>query len=68
MGASRMFEITITRKRFGWHWRVRDHAGRVVIQGRETSRAEAKYRGERALFQLLLTSGLRLASRSEVRR
>jgi hypothetical protein len=63
-----MFEIIVTRKRSCWLWRVCDQAGQVMIQGREPSRAEARYRGERALFQLLLLSGLKLAGRSEARR
>ena len=59
-----MLEVVIIRKRSCWLWRVCDQAGRVLVHGRETSRAEARYRAERTLFQLLLISGSRLTGRS----
>jgi len=37
-----------------WEWRVCDSSGRCIIVGWETTRAEARYRGNRALFTLLL--------------
>jgi hypothetical protein len=48
------------RGRWRWEWRVCDRGGRAVVHGWEQSRNEAKYRRQRALFQLLLS----LASRS----
>jgi hypothetical protein len=51
-----MFEVTLRkRRRTRWQWRVCDSAGREIMQGWELSRAEARYKGERALFLLLLT-------------
>jgi hypothetical protein len=35
---------------------VRDRTGKAVMQGREKSRAAARYQSERALFLLLLSS------------
>ena len=53
-----MFEMVLTQRgRSRWAWRVYDHTGKVVMGGRENSRREAKYKGERALFLLLMTSG-----------
>lgn len=55
-----MFEvILIRRKRFGWRWRVCDHAGKIFADGFERSRPSAKYHGERALFFLLSQAHLR---------
>jgi len=39
-----------------WQWQVCDRTGKAIMQGFEDSRPAAKYRGERALFQLLLTA------------
>jgi hypothetical protein len=51
-----MFEVTLRkRRRTRWQWRVSDSAGREIMQGWELSRAAARYKGERALFLLLLT-------------
>jgi hypothetical protein len=55
-----MFEVILTRrKRFGWRWRVCDHAGKIFADGFERSRPSAKYHGERALFFLLSQAHLR---------
>jgi hypothetical protein len=52
-----MFEMVLKRRgRSRWQWQVCDRAGKVIMQGFEDSRPAAKYRGERALFQLLLTA------------
>lgn len=57
-----LFDVLITRRRPRWEWRLRDTTGKIVMQGREKSRAEARYQSGRALFLLLLATGLRLAA------
>ena len=53
-----MLEMVLTKRgRSRWEWRVYDPTGTVIMGGRENSRLEAKYQGERALFLLLMTSG-----------
>lgn len=52
----KLFEFAIAPKRSRWKWSVRDRLGRVIMQGREKSRAAARYQSERALFLLLLTT------------
>jgi hypothetical protein len=54
------FDITIAQKRMRWEWFVRDRNGKVVMAGREKSRAAARYQSGRALFLLLLTTCPRL--------
>jgi hypothetical protein len=50
-----MFEMIIEkRSQFRWEWRVCDRAGKTLVYGWEETRNAARYRGERALFQLLL--------------
>jgi len=50
-----MFEVTLRKRgRTRWEWRVCDSTGREIMQGWETSRPAARYKGERALFLLLL--------------
>jgi hypothetical protein len=50
-----MFEVIIEKRgRFRWEWRVCDRTGKTLVFGWEDTRNAAKYRGERALFQLLL--------------
>jgi hypothetical protein len=50
-----MFEVTLRKRgRTRWEWRVCDGTGREIMRGWETSRPAARYRGERALFLLLL--------------
>jgi len=51
-----LFEIAITQRRMRWEWSVRDRNGKVVMSGREKSRAAARYQSGRALFLLLLTN------------
>jgi hypothetical protein len=51
-----LFEIAITQRRMRWEWSVRDRNGKVVMSGREKSRAAARYQSGRALFLLLLTT------------
>ena len=56
--APAMFEVLLRRRgRTRWQWQVCDRAGKAIMQGFEDSRPGAKYRGNRALFLLLLTSG-----------
>ena len=55
--APAMFEMVLKRRGRGrWQWQVCDRTGKAIMQGFEDSRPAAKYRGERALFQLLLTA------------
>jgi hypothetical protein len=51
-----MFELFISRMSRHWEWRVCDASGKIMMEGREKSRAAARYQGERALFLLLLTT------------
>ena len=51
-----LFEIAIAQKRMRWEWSVYDRNGKVVMGGREKSRAAARYQSGRALFLLLLTT------------
>ncbi|HEY7843743.1 MAG TPA: hypothetical protein VID30_08695 [Bradyrhizobium sp.] len=51
-----LFEFVITPKRSRWEWTVRDRSGKALMQGREKSRAAARYQSGRALFLLLLSS------------
>jgi hypothetical protein len=55
-----LFDIAITQKRVRWEWSVRNRNGKVVMAGREKSRAAARYQSGRALFLLLLTTCPRL--------
>jgi hypothetical protein len=48
-----MLEIVLTKRGRKWEWLVLDRSGKTILGGRETTRPEAKYQGERALFQLL---------------
>jgi len=50
------YDIAIARKRVRWDWCLRDRAGKIIMKGREKSRAAARYQSERALFLSLLTS------------
>ena len=61
---SPLFDIVITRRRLRWDWCVRDRTGKLMMCGREKSRAEARYQSERALFLMLLTSCRRGMSRA----
>ena len=56
--APAIFEVVLRRRgRTRWQWQVHDRAGKVIMDGFEDSRPAAKYRGDRALFLLLLTAG-----------
>jgi hypothetical protein len=49
-----MFEVVIIeRGPTHWEWQVCDRDGLQIMQGREKTRAEARYQGNRALFSLL---------------
>ena len=48
--------VLINRRGRGWEWRVHDQFGNTVMSGREKTRQAAKYKGDRALFQLLLSN------------
>jgi len=50
-----MFEAVIRiHSRGEWEWQLRDEGGNVLSHGLEETRAAAKYKGARALFQALL--------------
>lgn len=52
-----MLELVLTKRgRARWEWRVYDSSGQTIMGASESSRPEAKYQGERALFLLLLTT------------
>ena len=52
-----MLEVTVTKRgRARWEWRVCDSSGQTIMGASESSRPEAKYQGERALFLLLMTT------------
>ena len=48
-----MMEVTLTKRRRSWEWRVIDHNGTLLMHGRERSRPGARYQGYRSLFLLL---------------
>jgi hypothetical protein len=54
-----LFEVVVKKRGRGWRWRVCTSAGVVVIQGFESIRAAAKYKADRAVFQLLLSASYR---------
>jgi hypothetical protein len=52
-----MLEVILTKRgRARWEWRVLDPTGQTIMGASESSRPEAKYQGERALFLLLMTT------------
>ena len=53
---SPLFEVEIVQRRLRWDWCLRDRSGKVVMEGREKSRAAARCHSGRALFLLLLAS------------
>jgi hypothetical protein len=60
-----MFEVVIIQHGpTHWEWQVQDREGVPITNGREKSRANAKYQGNRALFSLLAI-GSRPMSRPE---
>ena len=48
-----MMEVTVTKRRRSWEWRVHDYNGMLLMHGRERSRPAARYQGYRSLFLLL---------------
>ena len=51
-----MFEVIITKCECSpseWEWRVCDASGQPLVLGWQKSRTDAKYEGEKALFDLL---------------
>ncbi len=48
-----MMEVTVTKRRRSWEWRVHDYNGTLLMHGRERSRPAARYQGYRSLFLLL---------------
>jgi hypothetical protein len=49
-----MFETEVDYRKGRWEWRVHDRQGKILLQGSESTRAEAKYQSERGLFLLLM--------------
>lgn len=45
-----MLEVVLAKRGRRWEWRVLDLSSNTLLGGRENSRPEAKYQGERALF------------------
>lgn len=50
------FDIDVQRRGRRWGWFIRTSSGECLLEGRERTRAEARYRAARALFQLLASS------------
>jgi hypothetical protein len=48
-----MMEVTVTKRRRSWEWRVCDQNGTLIMHGRERTRPAARYQGYRSLFLLL---------------
>ena len=48
-----MMEVTVTKRRRSWEWRLLAHNGTLLMHGRERSRPAARYQGYRSLFMLL---------------
>jgi hypothetical protein len=51
-----MFDVVVLSHRRMWEWRICGPKGKLVMQGWEPTREEAKYKAYRALF-LLLSAG-----------
>jgi len=49
----RMMEVSVTKRRRSWEWRVNDDNGTLLMRGRERSRPAARYQCYRSLFLLL---------------
>ena len=55
-----MFELVVKNHRGNkWEWQVCDRGGKVIMSGFESSRLAARYRGQSALFLLLLAAAQR---------
>ena len=48
-----MMEVTVTKRRRSWEWRVLANNGTLLMHGRERSRPAARYQGYRSLFMML---------------
>jgi hypothetical protein len=48
-----MMEVTVTKRRRTWEWRVSDQNGTLIMHGRERTRPAARYQGNRSLFMQL---------------
>ena len=48
-----MMEVTVTKRRRSWEWRVLEQNGTLIMHGRERTRPAARYQGYRSLFMLL---------------
>jgi hypothetical protein len=68
-----VFEVLLKKRGRGWSWSVCTAEGQVVMQGAESRRTFARYKANRALFQMLLCApysyiphdnGVRSAGRS----
>jgi hypothetical protein len=60
-----MFDMTLLKRSRGWEWRVCDSSGKTIMRGRESKRSKARYRAERALFLLLMTTPARELGRKD---
>jgi hypothetical protein len=47
-----MMEVTVTKRRRSWEWRVHQN-GTLMMHGRERTRPAARYQAYRSLFMLL---------------
>lgn len=48
-----MNDVTVTKRRRSFEWRVHDRNGMLIFSGRERTRPAARYQGYRHLFMLL---------------
>jgi hypothetical protein len=60
-----MFDMVLSKRGRGWHWRVADSSGNIIMQGRKSKRPAARYQAERALFLLLMTTRTRQLDRED---
>ena len=49
-----MFETEVDYRKGKWEWQVHNRQGKIILQGWENTRAEAKYQSARALFLPLM--------------
>src|ERR1700745_1345870 len=54
-----IFDVALKKRGRKWSWAVSPTDGAPLMLGSESSRPAARYRANRALFQLLLTSSYR---------
>jgi hypothetical protein len=56
-----MFDLVIIKRgQTKWKWQVCNQSGKVIMFGTEKTREGARYRGQRALFVLLLSSSRKI--------